>query len=249
MNKQEKNQLIDVLDGMLNDNNNFYLADISGLSAEENSALRRLCFKRNVSLQVVKNTLLKKAFEKNTTDFSELYDVLVGNTSIMQAESANGPAKVIKEFRTKNEKPILKAAYLEESLYIGDENLVALSDLKSKNELIGDIITLLQSPAKNVISALQSGGNKLSGIVKVLQEKAGEVPVEEKVVEEVVEVTPVEEPKVEGVTEETPVADVSTEEQKTEEVVEENSDEGEITEESKVEEEKDEETSSEEESK
>jgi large subunit ribosomal protein L10 len=171
MNKQEKNELIEILDGMLNDNNNFYLADISGLSAEENSALRRLCFKRNISLQVVKNTLLKKAFEKNTSDFSELYDVLVGNTSIMQAEAANGPAKVIKEFRKKNEKPILKAAYLEESLYIGDENLALLSDLKSKDELIGDIITLLQSPAKNVILALQSGGNKLSGIVKTLKEK------------------------------------------------------------------------------
>ena len=171
MNKQEKNELIEILDGMLNDNNNFYLADISGLSAEENSALRRLCFKRNISLQVVKNTLLKKAFEKNTSDFSELYDVLVGNTSIMQAEAANGPAKAIKEFRKKNEKPILKAAYLEESLYIGDENLALLSDLKSKDELIGDIITLLQSPAKNVILALQSGGNKLSGIVKTLKEK------------------------------------------------------------------------------
>ena len=171
MNKQEKNQLIVTLNGMFNNNNNFYLADVSGLSAEENSALRRLCFKRNVSLQVVKNTLLKKAFEKNTADFSELYDVLVGNTSIMQAEVTNDPAKVIKEFRTKNEKPILKAAYLEESLYIGDENLAALADLKSKNELICDIITILQSPAKNVISALQSGGNKLSGIVKTLQEK------------------------------------------------------------------------------
>ena len=171
MNKQEKNQLIETLDGMLNENNNFYLADISGLSAEENSALRRLCFKRNVSLQVVKNTLLKKAFEKNTADFSELYDVLVGNTSIMQAEASNSPAKVIKEFRKANEKPILKAAYLEESLYIGDQNLAALADLKSKNELIGDIVTLLQSPAKNVISALQSGGTKLSGIVKVLQQK------------------------------------------------------------------------------
>ena len=171
MNKQEKNELIEILDGVLNENNNFYLADISGLSAEENSALRRVCFKRNISLQVVKNTLLKKAFEKNTTDFSELYDVLVGNTSIMQAEVANGPAKVIKEFRIKNKKPILKAAYLEESLYIGDENLALLSDLKSKDELIGDIITLLQSPAKNVILALQSGGNKLSGIVKTLQEK------------------------------------------------------------------------------
>ena len=172
MNKQEKNQMIEVLDGMLNDNNNFYLADISGLTADENSALRRLCFKRDVSLQVVKNTLLKKALEKNNADFSELYDVLVGNTSIMQAEAGNAPAKVIKEFRKKNDKPILKAAHIEESLYFGDENLLALADLKSKDELIGDIITLLQSPAKNVISSLQSGGNKLSGIVKALEERA-----------------------------------------------------------------------------
>jgi len=115
---------------------------------------------------------LKKALEKNEADFSELYDVLVGNTSIMQAEAGNGPAKVIQEFRKKNAKPILKAAHIEESLYVGDENLSALADLKSKDELIGDIITLLQSPAKNVISALQSGGNKLSGIVKALEEKA-----------------------------------------------------------------------------
>ena len=171
MNKLEKNQMIEVLDGMLNENNNFYLADISGLTAEENSALRRLCFKRDVSLQVVKNTLLKKALEKNNADFSELYDVLVGNTSIMQAEAGNAPAKVIKEFRKKNDKPLLKAAHIEESLYIGDENLSALADLKSKDELIGDIITLLQSPAKNVISSLQSGGNKLSGIVKALEER------------------------------------------------------------------------------
>jgi large subunit ribosomal protein L10 len=171
MNKQEKNQMIKILDGMLNDNNNFYLADISGLTAEENSALRRLCFKRDVSLQVVKNTLLKKALEKNNTDFSKLYDVLVGNTSIMQAKGGNAPAKVIKEFRKKNDKPILKAAHIEESLYLGDENLSALADLKSKDELIGDIITLLQSPAKNVISSLQSGGNKLSGIVRALEDR------------------------------------------------------------------------------
>ncbi len=171
MNKQEKNQMIATLEEMLNDNANFYLADISGLNAEQNSALRRLCFKREVSLKVVKNTLLKKAFEKNNTDFSELYNILVGNTSIMQAEAANTAARVIKEFRKKNEKPILKAAYLEESLYIGDENLSALADLKSKDELIGDIITLLQSPAKNVISSLQSSGNKLSGILKALEER------------------------------------------------------------------------------
>ena len=171
MNKEEKNKMIATLEGMLTDNTNFYLADISGLSAEQNSALRRLCFKREVSLKVVKNTLLKKAFDKHDSDFSELYSVLVGNTSIMQADAANAAAKVIKEFRIKNDKPILKAAYLEESLYVGDDNLSALADLKSKDELIGDIITLLQSPAKNVISSLQSGGNKLSGIVKSLQDR------------------------------------------------------------------------------
>ena len=171
MNKQEKDKTIQALDNMLTDNNNFYLADISGLNAEQNSALRRLCFKRSVSIKVVKNTLLKKALEKNDIDFSQLYNVLVGNTSIMQAEAGNAPAKVIKEFRKKNEKPILKAAHIEEAMYIGDENLATLADLKSKEELIGDIITLLQSPAKNVISSLQSGGNKLAGIIKTLEEK------------------------------------------------------------------------------
>ena len=171
MNKLEKNQMIKTLEGLLSDNSNFYLADISGLTAEENSALRRLCFKRGVSLQVVKNTLLKKAFENNDNDFSELYNVLVGNTSIMQADASNSAAKVIKEFRKKNDKPLLKAAYLEESLYIGDENLSTLADLKSKEELIGDIITLLQSPAKNVIASLQSSGNKLSGIIQTLKDR------------------------------------------------------------------------------
>ena len=171
MNKKEKNDFIDVLNNMLEENKNFYLADIAGLTAEESSSLRRLCYKQNVTIQVVKNTLLKKAFEKNDADFSELYSVLVGNTSIMQSDAANSAAKVIKEFRKKNDKPILKAAYLEESLYIGDENLSALAALKSKNELIGDIITLLQSPAKNVISSLQSSSSKLSGIVKTLAER------------------------------------------------------------------------------
>mgnify|MGYP001405945589 FL=1 len=171
MNKQEKDKTIQALNTMLNDNNNFYLADVSGLNAEENSALRRLCFKRSVSIKVVKNTLLKKALEINDADFSQLYNVLVGNTSIMQAEVGNAPAKVIREFRKKNDKPILKAAHIEEAMYIGDENLATLADLKSKEELIGDIITLLQSPAKNVISSLQSGGNKLAGIIKTLEEK------------------------------------------------------------------------------
>ena len=171
MNKQEKNELIDVLNNMLDENKNFYLADIAGLTAEESSSLRRLCYKQNVTIQVVKNTLLKKALDKNSTDFTQLDDILKGNTSLMFADEAKAPASVIKTFRKKSDKPILKAAHIEEEFYIGDNNLSMLSELKSKNELIGDIITLLQSPAKNVISSLQSSTNKLSGIVKALSEK------------------------------------------------------------------------------
>ena len=171
MNKKEKNELIDVLNKMLEENKNFYLADIAGLTAEESSSLRRLCYKQNVTIQVVKNTLLKKAFEKNSKDFNQLDEILKGNTSIMFADEPKAPASVIKTFRKKSEKPILKAAHIEEEFYIGDNNLSILSELKSKNELIGDIITLLQSPAKNVISSLQSSSSKLSGIVKALSEK------------------------------------------------------------------------------
>ena len=171
MNKQEKNELIDVLNNMLEENKNFYLADIAGLTAEESSSLRRLCYKQNVTIQVVKNTLLKKAFDKNSKDFTQLDEILKGNTSIMFSDEAKAPASVIKTFRKKSEKPILKAAHIEEEFYIGDNNLSILSELKSKNELIGDIIILLQSPAKNVISSLQSSSSKLSGIVKALSEK------------------------------------------------------------------------------
>ena len=172
MTKEEKNQFIDVLDKSIQENSNFYLADISGLSAEESSKLRRLCFKREVSLQVVKNTLLKKALERNDSSFEELYDVLKGNTSIMFTDTANAPAKVIKEFRKKHDKPVFKAAHLDASFYIGEEYLDTLSELKSKNEIIAEIVALLQSPAKNVISSLQSGGAKLSGIVKTLAERS-----------------------------------------------------------------------------
>ncbi|MBT5699517.1 MAG: 50S ribosomal protein L10 [Flavobacteriales bacterium] len=172
MTKEEKNQFIDVLDKSIQENSNFYLADISGLSAEESSNLRRLCFKREVSLQVVKNTLLKRSLEKNDSNYEELYDVLKGNTSIMFTDAANAPAKVIKEFRKKHDKPVFKAAHLDASFYIGEEYLDTLSELKSKNELIAEIVALLQSPAKNVISSLQSGGSKLSGIVKTLAERA-----------------------------------------------------------------------------
>jgi large subunit ribosomal protein L10 len=171
MNKKEKNQLIDVLNKMLEENKNFYLADISGLTAEQSSSLRRMCFKQNVSIQVVKNTLLKKAFDKNTTNFDQLDDVLKGNTSLMFSNSPKAPAKVISDFRKKAEKPILKAAHIEDEFYIGDNNLSILEKLKTKNELIADIVMLLQSPAKNVVSSLQSSSSILSGIVKTLSER------------------------------------------------------------------------------
>ena len=171
MNKKEKNDLIDVLNNMLEENKNFYLADISGLTAEQSSSLRRLCYKQNVSIKVVKNTLLKKAFDKNSTNFNQLDDILKGNTSLMFADSAKAPANVIKDFRKKAEKPILKAAHIEDEFYIGDDNLSMLANLQSKNELIADIIMLLQSPAKNVVASLQSSSSKLSGIVKALSDK------------------------------------------------------------------------------
>jgi len=172
MTREEKSQVIQDLAQTLADNNNIYLADISGLNAETTSNLRRACFKAGVKLSVVKNTLLAKAMEASDKDFGELPSVLKGNTSLMLAESANAPAKLIKEFRKKTkDRPLLKGAFAEESVYIGDDQLDALVDIKSREELIGEIIGLLQSPAKNVVSALQSGGNKLSGIVKTLSER------------------------------------------------------------------------------
>ena len=173
MTREEKSQVIEDLTTVLTDNNIIYLADISGLDASNTSDLRRACFKQNVKLSVVKNTLLAKAMEKSDKEFGELSKTLTGNTSLLTSETGNAPAKVIQEFRkkAKQEKPILKGAFIEEAIFVGDENLEILVNIKSKEELIGDIISLLQSPAKNVISALQSGGNKLSGILKTLSEK------------------------------------------------------------------------------
>ncbi|SNR15007.1 50S ribosomal protein L10 [Tenacibaculum jejuense] len=171
MTREEKSQVIQDLTAQLADTSTIYLADISGLDAVTTSNLRRACFKANVTLAVVKNTLLEKAMEVSDKDFGELPEVLKGNTSMMIAEAANAPAKVIKEFRKKSDKPLLKGAYVEEAVYVGDDQLDALVNIKSREELIGDIITLLQSPAKNVVSALQSGGSKLSGILKTLSEK------------------------------------------------------------------------------
>ena len=171
MTREEKSQVIQDLTAKLADTSTIYLADISGLDAITTSNLRRACFKADVQLSVIKNTLLAKAMEASDKDFGDLPSVLKGNTSMLVAEAANAPAKLIKEFRKKSDKPFLKGAYAEESVYIGDDQLDALVNIKSREELIGDIITLLQSPAKNVISALQSGGNKLSGILTTLSEK------------------------------------------------------------------------------
>ena len=173
MTREEKSQVIEQLTAQLSENPTIYLADISGLDAGTTSNLRRACFKAGVKLSVVKNTLLSKAMEGSDKNFGELQDVLKGNTSLMMSETGNAPAKVIKEFRKKSEKPLLKGAYIEESVYLGDNQLENLVNIKSKEELIGDIIGLLQSPAKNVISALKSGGNTIAGIVKTLQEREG----------------------------------------------------------------------------
>ncbi|MCF6170568.1 MAG: 50S ribosomal protein L10 [Bacteroidales bacterium] len=174
MRKENKKELIESLTQQLTDVNNFYLADISTLNAEDTSNLRRLCFKYGIKLQVVKNTLLKKAMEDVDKDLDGFYETLKGNTSVMFAEAGNGPAKLIKEFRKKfkTDRPVLKGAYIEEMTYIGNDQLDFLVAIKSKDELIADVIALLQSPVKNVVSALQSGGNTLSGILTTLSEKS-----------------------------------------------------------------------------
>jgi large subunit ribosomal protein L10 len=173
MTREEKAKYIDELTSDLSDSNVFYLTDTAELTVEAVNSLRRKCFHANISMRVVKNALLEKAMEKvEGKDFGALKDVLKGATSIMLSESSSAPAKMIKDFRKKNEKPILKGAYVEEAIYIGDDQLSALESLKSKDELIGEIIGLLQSPAKNVLSGLNGAGGKLAGIMKTLEERA-----------------------------------------------------------------------------
>lgn len=173
MTREEKSQVIENLTAQLSENPIIYLADISGLDAGNTSNLRRACFKAGVKLAVVKNTLLSKAMDASDKEFGELTGTLTGNTSIMFSETGNAPAKVIKEFRKKSDRPVLKGAFIEEAIYVGDDQLDNLVNIKSKEELIGDIIGLLQSPAKNVISALKSGGGTIAGIVKTLSEREG----------------------------------------------------------------------------
>ena len=172
MTKEQKQSMIDELSNSLDSNGVIYITDISELDAAATSALRRQCFAKNIKLSVVKNTLLKKAMENvKGKDFTELYDVLPGPTAIMLSEVGNIPARLIKDFRKKNNKPLLKGAFVEESIYVGDDQLGTLVDIKSKDELIGEIVGLLQSPAKNVISALNSGKSTIAGLVKTLSEK------------------------------------------------------------------------------
>lgn len=173
MTREEKNNAIEELVGILEGTNVVYIADIAGLDAETTSNLRRAAFKNDIKISVVKNTLLKKAMERSEKPFEGLFETLKGNSSIMIAEAGNAPAKLIKEFRKKGEKPLLKGAYIEEAIYVGDDQLETLSNIKSREELIGDVIMLLQSPAKNVVSALQgSAGHKVAGLVKALEERA-----------------------------------------------------------------------------
>ena len=171
MRKEDKQVLIDSILNELKACPNFYLTDVSDLNAEKTSQLRRQCFNSGVKMIVVKNALLHKAMQQMEKDYEGLYDVLKGSTALMLCETGNAPAKLIKNFRKTNDRPILKGAYIEECCYIGDEMLDALCNIKSKNDLIADVIALLQSPMKNVISGLQSGGQKLCGVLETLSER------------------------------------------------------------------------------
>lgn len=172
MKKEEKGLIISKIAETIKEYGCFYLVETAGLDAEKTSALRRECFKNDIKLMVVKNTLLHKALETLEGNYEELYPALKGASSLMCANVGNAPAKLLKSFRKKDDiLPRLKAAYVEETIYVGEDQLETLANIKSKNELIADVVALLQSPAKNVISALQSGGNTIHGILETLSKK------------------------------------------------------------------------------
>jgi large subunit ribosomal protein L10 len=174
MNKAEKTRVISILADKFANSSVFYLTDSSTLTVEQVNKLRRICFEKNVEFKVVKNNLARLAMESNAEEkgFEPLYDALKGPTAIMFSETGNLPAKIIAEFRKNFERPILKAAYIESAVYFGDDQLDALKSIKSKEELIADIIALLQSPIKNVVGSLKSGGNTITGLLKALEERA-----------------------------------------------------------------------------
>ena len=204
MNKQDKVKVVEELKSQLANYKSIYLTDIAGLDAVQTSKLRRECFNSDVKLSVVKNTFLERAMSESDNEFGELKDLLKGNTTIMLSKVGNSPAKVIKKFRKDGDKPILKGAFVDEAIYVGDNHIEALFNLKSKEEVIGEIITLLQSPAKNVISALKSSSGKIAGLVKTLSEKpADEVKSDEPAVDEVKS----EEPALDEVKSEEPAVD------------------------------------------
>ena len=172
MKKEEKVVIIGQITELLNKYPNVYITDTSALTVAKTNQLRRLCFNQGVKMLVAKNSLIQKAMEKNNAEaYNGIFDALKGTSALMFSEIGNVPAKLIKDFRKKNAKPILKGAYIDTSIFLGDNQLDTLALIKSKNELVGDIIALLQSPAKNVISALKSSGGKLAGIIKTLSER------------------------------------------------------------------------------
>ena len=173
--KSDKVLMIDELREKFTSSPFFYITDSSALTVEAINKFRRICFEKGIEVKVVKNTLAKKALEASSPEeknYVALYDALHGPTTLLFCETANLPGKVLKEFRIKNQKPVLKAAYIDSSVYFGDDQIEALANLKSKEDLVGEIISILQSPAKNVISALKSGGNTLAGLMKTLEERA-----------------------------------------------------------------------------
>jgi large subunit ribosomal protein L10 len=172
MKKEEKAVIIDEISELLNKYPNVYITDTSTLTVAKTNDLRRLCFNKGVKMLVAKNSLIQKAMEKNNTEsYQEIFSALKGSSALMFSEAGNTPAKLIKEFRKKNQRPLVKGAYIDTAIFLGDNQLDMLAAIKSKNELVGDIIALLQSPPKNVISALKSSGGKLAGILKTLSER------------------------------------------------------------------------------
>ncbi len=176
MKKEKKAEIIEFLKDRFTNTSFFYLTDASKLTVEDVNQFRADCFEKGIEMKVVKNTLAKIAMEsvENGDKYAPLFDALKGPTAILFTDTANAPGKVLKEFRKKFDRPILKAAYIEEGIYIGDEQIDTLASLKSKEDLLGDVIMLLQSPVKNVIGSLQSGGNKISGLLKALEERSAE---------------------------------------------------------------------------
>ncbi|KKX49243.1 50S ribosomal protein L10 [Sphingobacterium sp. IITKGP-BTPF85] len=171
MRKEEKQEIVQALAEQIKSYGNFYITDTSELSVEKVNGIRRKCFEGGIEIKAVKNTLIKKALIEAGVDSEEIIGALKGASTMMFSEVANAPAKLIQALRKEGDKPLLKAAYIQETAFIGDNQLKALVSLKSKNELIADVIAALESPAKNVISALQSGGNTISGLVKALEQR------------------------------------------------------------------------------